>query len=69
MAFLLGRRIDDAGDMPRRTQYKALGTGEQVGAGVGAFPGHDMVVMGGEDVSRGVNRTQIHLGPAALQLS
>src|SRR3990167_10638706 len=69
MALLLGRRVDDACDMPGSTEDKTLGSGEQGGAGVGAPPGHDMVVMGGQDEGRGVDGAQVELDPAALQLS
>src|SRR5471030_619632 len=69
MTLVVGRRVDHPGDMPRGSDHKALGPAQQVGAGVGAAPRHDVVVMGGEDVRRRLDGSQVEFDPAAIQFA
>ncbi|MOA25475.1 hypothetical protein D3C78_1462000 [compost metagenome] len=69
VAFFPGGWVDHPGDMPRGAENEAFAAAEQPGAGISALPGHDVVVMGGEDVGRRIDRAQVQLHPAAVQFA
>ena len=67
VALLLGRRVDDAGNVARGAEHEALLAAHHPCRGIGRRPGHDVVLARAVDEDRRLDRAEVDLFAADRQ--